>query len=112
IFTRADVALQVGDIVQQVEVQAVAPILESDKSTLSSVVESRTITNLPLNARQYIEQRCREPYDHQLAPQCAAIPGSGIDCAWRSSFHDRRSGRRLQRQRGPLAVECIPVGWH
>ena len=42
-ITHVDFALQVGDIVQEVEVQAVAPILETDKSTMSSVVESRTI---------------------------------------------------------------------
>src|SRR5262249_48543029 len=45
--TRVDVALQVGNISESVEVTGVAPLLESDKSTLSSVVDSRTISNMP-----------------------------------------------------------------
>jgi len=75
-ITRADVALQVGDIVQQVEVQAVAPILESDKSTLSSVVESRTITNLPLNARQYLDLALTAP---GVLPSTTGVQGGGFN---------------------------------
>src|SRR5437667_6670253 len=75
-ITRADVALQVGDIVQQVEVQAVAPILESDKSTLSSVVESRTITNLPLNARQYLDLALTAP---GVLPSATGTQGGGFN---------------------------------
>ena len=60
-ITHADVTLQVGDIVQEVEVQSAAPLLETDKSTLSSVVESRTISELPLNARQYLDLALTAP---------------------------------------------------
>jgi len=54
-ITRVDVVLEVGDIVQEVEVRAVGTLLESDKTTLSNVVESRTIANMPLNARQFLD---------------------------------------------------------
>src|SRR5712691_8921519 len=75
-ITRVDVVLQVGDIAQEVEVQAVAPLLESDKSTLSSVVESRTISNMPLNARQYLDLALITP---GVLPSAAGAQGGGFN---------------------------------
>ena len=54
-ITHADVNLEVGDITQSVQVESVVPLLESDKSTISSVVDSHTISSMPLNARQYLD---------------------------------------------------------
>src|SRR5438552_2615692 len=54
-ITRADLALQVGGVSETIEVSAAAPLLQSDKSTLSSVVDSRTISNMPLNTRQFLD---------------------------------------------------------
>lgn len=48
---RADVALETGALLQTVEVQATAPVVNSESSAISSVVESRSIVNLPLNGR-------------------------------------------------------------
>src|SRR5215831_334695 len=76
--TRVDVSLQVGDIVQEVEVQAVVPVLEADKTTLSSVVESRTIANLPLNARQYLDLALTAP---GVLPSAAGVQGGGFNVA-------------------------------
>jgi hypothetical protein len=53
--TRVDLALEVGSLTEMVQVEAIAPLLENDKSTLSSVVDSRTIGNMPLNARQFLD---------------------------------------------------------
>src|SRR3989441_1619482 len=75
-ITRVDVTLQVGDIVQEVEVQSAAPLLETDKSTLSSVVESRTIANLPLNARQYLDLALTAP---GVLPSAAGVQGGGFN---------------------------------
>src|ERR1700730_6353723 len=54
-ITHAEFNMEVGDVSQSVQVEAAAPLLETDKSTLSSVVDSRTIANMPLNARQYLD---------------------------------------------------------
>src|SRR5579864_7294524 len=54
-ITLAEFNMEVGDVSQSVQVEAAAPLLETDKSTLSSVVDSRTIANMPLNARQYLD---------------------------------------------------------
>ena len=77
-ITRVDVVLHVGDIAQEVEVQAVAPLLESDKSTLSSVVESRVISNMPLNARQYLDLALITP---GVLPSAAGAQGNGFNVA-------------------------------
>ncbi len=41
-ITHVELSLEVGSVAETVQVEAVAPLLESDKSTLSSVVESPT----------------------------------------------------------------------
>ncbi len=52
-ITHMDVALEIGSVNQIVEVASAAtPLLETDRSTLSNVVDSQVISNMPLNARQ------------------------------------------------------------
>src|SRR5215471_4128291 len=75
-ITRVDVVLEVGDIVQEVEVRAVGTLLESDKTTLSSVVESRTIANMPLNARQFLDLALITP---GVLPSSAGTQGGGFN---------------------------------
>ena len=54
-ITHVDLSLEVGKVTESVQVAAVAPLLENDKSTLSSVVNSQDIANMPLNARQVLD---------------------------------------------------------
>ena len=75
-ITHLDLVLQVGDVVQEVEVAEVSPILETDKSTMSSVVESRTISQLPLNARQYLDLALTAP---GVLPSAAGVQGGGFN---------------------------------
>src|SRR5207237_5349029 len=53
--THQDLKLEVGNLSESVQVEAVTPLLESEKSTISSVIDTRTIGNMPLNARQYLD---------------------------------------------------------
>jgi len=48
-----DISLQVGDVVEVVEVQGAAPLLKTEQSSLDYVVETRSIEQLPLNGRNY-----------------------------------------------------------
>lgn len=48
---RIDLTLEVGSVTETVEINAQAPLLESSSSALGQVIENRSITNLPLNAR-------------------------------------------------------------
>ena len=46
-----DVALEIGDLTEVVEVTAATPLLDSQTSSLGEVVESRKVRDLPLNGR-------------------------------------------------------------
>jgi hypothetical protein len=51
---RADVALQPGEIAQKVEVTGdVLPQVESTNNVLGGIIESKVVTNLPVNGRDY-----------------------------------------------------------
>ena len=77
-ITHAEFNLQVGDITQSVQVEAAAPLLENDKSTLSSVVDSRTIANMPLNARQFLDLALLTP---GTLPAATGTQGGGFNVA-------------------------------
>ena len=49
--THVDATLQVGDVTQVVEVTAAAPLLQSESSSLGTVVDQREANELPLNGR-------------------------------------------------------------
>ncbi|MCC6588099.1 MAG: carboxypeptidase regulatory-like domain-containing protein [Bryobacterales bacterium] len=52
---RVDAKLEVGEVVQEVSVQAAAPLLQTDSSAVSSVIERRQVQDLPLNGRQFLQ---------------------------------------------------------
>jgi hypothetical protein len=54
-ITHLELTLEVGAVTESVQVEAAAPLLENDKSTLSTVVDSRNISNMPLNGRQALD---------------------------------------------------------
>ena len=76
--THLELTLQVGDVSEVIEVAAVAPLIQSDKSTLSTVVDSRTIGSLPLNARQFLDLALLTPGSVPAAP---GTQGSGFNSA-------------------------------
>jgi hypothetical protein len=53
--THLELVLEIGNVTESVSVESAAPLLENDKSTLSSVVDSRNIGNMPLNGRQALD---------------------------------------------------------
>ncbi len=48
---RIDIALQVGDVTQTVEVTGETPLLQVETSSLGQVIEERKVNELPLNGR-------------------------------------------------------------
>lgn len=48
---RADISMQVGDVTQSVEVQAATPLLQTENASLSQVVSTRSVEELPVNGR-------------------------------------------------------------
>jgi len=52
---RVTPTLQVGDVNERVTVESTADLLQTEKADTGGVVESRTITELPLNGRDVVE---------------------------------------------------------
>jgi hypothetical protein len=51
---RIDVAMQVGDVSQSVEVAATAPLIQTENASISQVVQGRAVEELPLNGRNVL----------------------------------------------------------
>lgn len=68
---RLDVALQVGEVTEQVTVVAQTPTLREEKGSLGTVVDSDQVVQLPLNGRAFITLA-------SLAPGVALPPASQL----------------------------------
>ncbi len=51
---RADISMQLGAVTQAVEVQATAPLLQTENASLSQVVNTRSVEELPVNGRNIL----------------------------------------------------------
>src|SRR6202166_1639857 len=51
---RVDAGMQIGDVGQTVEVSAQTPLLQTETSSLGTVVEQRKVQEMPLNGRNVI----------------------------------------------------------
>jgi hypothetical protein len=69
-----DFSLQVGTVSQSVTVEAGAPLIESESTTIGQVIESRTIEDQPLNGRNVYDLVA-------LAPGVIAQGGTGQPAA-------------------------------
>jgi len=65
---RLDVALQVGQVSETVEVAATAELLQSETAALGAVIENKMITELPLNGRNYLGLVALAPNVNTLSP--------------------------------------------
>ncbi len=52
---RVDFTLSVGSVAEKVEVIATIPLVDTDSSTVGTVVENRKIVDLPLNGRNFLQ---------------------------------------------------------
>ena len=65
---RMDVTLQTGDVAETVEVQAAAPLVETESNTLVNVVDQQAIQTMPLNSRNFTELALLTPGATPSAP--------------------------------------------
>ncbi len=87
---RQDFTLQVGSTKQQVTVSASAPMLQTDNTTIGEVVNSRTLSALPLNGRDYttlisINAGVTEPAG---GIQTSIFDQHGVDTTWQGTSVD------------------------
>ena len=52
---RIDVTLTVGQVTETVAVEATAPVVNTDSATVGNVVDNKTVTELPLNGRNFMQ---------------------------------------------------------
>ena len=65
---RLDVALEVGQVDEMVTINSAVALLNSENTTLGTVIENKIVTELPLNGRQYLNLVALSPNVNVLAP--------------------------------------------
>ncbi|MFN7651395.1 MAG: carboxypeptidase regulatory-like domain-containing protein, partial [Acidobacteriota bacterium] len=65
---RFDLTLQVGSVSEVIEVQGGAPLIETDNTSLGTVIENKRIIDLPLNGRNYLQLAALTPGASTAAP--------------------------------------------
>ena len=65
---RQDLTLQVGQVTQSVTVEANAALLQSDNPTLGTVVPTQTVSQMPLNSRNYLSLVAVSANTNTLSP--------------------------------------------
>src|SRR5262249_50667839 len=65
---RLDFTLQVGQVSESIEVVAEATQLQSENSTVGTVIENKAIVEMPLNGRQYLNLVALSPNANVLSP--------------------------------------------
>jgi hypothetical protein len=86
---RQDFALQVGLVTQSVTVEASAALLQSDNPTLGTVVPTQTVSQMPLNSRNYLSLVAVSANTNTLSPA---------------------QGQATSREGGQRSEEAISVG--
>lgn len=76
-ITHLEPSLQIGSVAETIEVASEAtPLLEADRSTLSNVIESNVVSDIPLNGRQYLDLALLTP---GVLPSAAGTQGGGFN---------------------------------
>ena len=86
---RLDFTLEVGQVTESVQVEAAADLLQSENATVGTVIQTKSITELPLNGREYLNLVTLAPNVSNFAPP---------------------SGQTQSRQGGDRANQSISAG--
>ena len=65
---RLDVAMEVGQVGETVTISEATALLNSENTTIGTVIENKIVTELPLNGRQYLNLVALSPNVNVLAP--------------------------------------------
>ena len=72
---RVDIQLETGDISEKITVEGGAAAVQTDQSSLGQVIENQTITQLPLNGRNFIRLGSLLPGTTRGAPGNTVVRG-------------------------------------
>jgi hypothetical protein len=71
---RIDVQMKMGAVTSTVEVSGEAPLLQTESTEVSSIVDAHTITTLPLAARNYVQLSLLSPGATTVNPSSLSQP--------------------------------------
>jgi len=78
---RVDLTLEIGEITDTVTVEGAAPLINSESAELGQVIDNRSVTELPLNGREFIQLVQLAPGANGGPPGAASgtslTPGAG-----------------------------------
>ncbi len=75
---RLDLVLQVGDLINTVEIVEAATLLETETSSRGSVIDQKKIVDLPLNGRDYNQLALLSPGVLPGTPRLASVNFKGV----------------------------------
>lgn len=76
-ITHLEPSLQIGSVTDTIEVaEQATPLLEADRSTLSNVIDSEVVSDIPLNGRQYLDLALLTP---GVLPSATGTQGGGFN---------------------------------
>ena len=90
---RIDVTLEVGEMTNIVEITGGAPVLQSENASIGTVIENRSIVELPLNGRNYLQLTSLIPGATTNGP--SSSQGKQRMGGQRNSFALNVSGQRI-----------------
>jgi len=73
-IARIDVQMKMGAVTQTVEVTGAAPVLQTESTAVSDLVDAQTITALPLAARNYVQLSLLSPGTTTVNPSSLSQP--------------------------------------
>jgi len=76
--TRVDFSMQVGAVSETVNVQAVTPVLQTDSASLGTAIDTRTVHELPLNARNFFDLVALTPGATKVAGGSSVMDGRSV----------------------------------
>ncbi len=97
---RLDFQLKVGDVATSVEVTGAPPLLQTDSTQVSTVMDAHAIASLPLETRNYNQLALLTPGAVTTSP--GAFNTGAFHLQLRPPLH----------QRQPRAGQLLPVGRH
>jgi len=91
---RVDITAELGAVTQQVEVEAAAPLLQTETSATGQVIAEQTIVSLPLNGRNYLDLTKLVPGVTQAQVGRGAEVNQKVGTAWAIII----GGQRIENQ--------------
>src|SRR5215813_6753560 len=91
--SRIDVTLEIGELTNVVEIAGGAPVIQSENASIGTVIENRSVVELPLNGRNYLQLTSLIPGATTNGP--SSSQGKQRMGGQRNSFALNVSGQRI-----------------